>query len=429
MEYKFSVIVPCYNCEKTLPETIDCLLGQSLHSEIQIILVNDGSSDGTGEIIGKYENNYGNILSVSKENGGVSSARNAGIALAEGKYTLFLDADDLLTGGSLDAIYKKMENTGADMGVFRLMRFGFGGKEYNPVVDSLAKEDEISCYDRRLMWTFSPGNKCYKTSVLKDSGVLYPPTRFREDGAFMLSFIFTAFPGITGIYDAVNLYRQADPRTGRSVTQNVKKIHCDDFFTSTGIITEKIQKSFSDSRCTCDNKEEYLQEFYLKTCHALINHFFRKLWRIDETALTDLTEHYKWYYGMLSGDNLLRLRQTDGDICDVDFSVKKLKSSPLLSVKVKNPSPDFLFSCYEQTMPLFELVTGNPGDCKDMPNINSGKPKSGFVLKFRGQKAIDPRIFRAVILLKKHGKLSKLPGFMLKHGAFAYLKIKDMKNR
>ena len=106
-DYKFriSVVIPVYNVEKYLPETLDSVIAQSIGFEenIQIILVNDGSPDDSEAICLEYRDRYpDNIVYVVKENGGVSSARNAGIPYIEGKYVNFLDSDDKWTRNSFE---------------------------------------------------------------------------------------------------------------------------------------------------------------------------------------------------------------------------------------------------------------------------------------------------------------------------------------
>ena len=95
--FQFSIIIPVYNVEQYLAETLDSVINQTIGFEdnIQIILVNDGSPDNSERICMKYKDKYpDNIVYVKKENGGVSSARNEGIQYAEGKYVNFLDSDD-----------------------------------------------------------------------------------------------------------------------------------------------------------------------------------------------------------------------------------------------------------------------------------------------------------------------------------------------
>ena len=85
MEKKLSVIIPVYNVEKYLPECLDSVVGQSLQ-EIELICVNDGSRDGSRNILSEYAEKDNRITILDKPNGGLSSARNAGLAVAEALY-------------------------------------------------------------------------------------------------------------------------------------------------------------------------------------------------------------------------------------------------------------------------------------------------------------------------------------------------------
>ncbi len=90
---KYSVIIPVYNAEKTLRRCVDSLLNQ-LREDTEIILVNDGSTDGSGALCEVYAASDFRIHYLSKSNGGVSSARNAGLDAAQGKFVIFVDSDD-----------------------------------------------------------------------------------------------------------------------------------------------------------------------------------------------------------------------------------------------------------------------------------------------------------------------------------------------
>src|ERR1044071_2240111 len=99
-EGKVSVIIPAYNAEKYIKDTIDSVKAQT-YPDWEIIVVNDGSTDGTPDLVNKEEDHR--IKMISQSNGGVSSARNNGLKQAIGEYVVFLDADDLLTTGFLAA--------------------------------------------------------------------------------------------------------------------------------------------------------------------------------------------------------------------------------------------------------------------------------------------------------------------------------------
>ena len=108
----FSVVMACYNAENHLDETINSLLGQSFSfgSNIQLILVNDGSTDKTAEICLKYQNQYPeNIIYLHQENQGQGAARNLGLKYVKGKYINFLDSDDKFSGNTFYSVYEFFE--------------------------------------------------------------------------------------------------------------------------------------------------------------------------------------------------------------------------------------------------------------------------------------------------------------------------------
>ena len=111
---KVSVIVPIYNVEKYLEKCINSLLSQTLE-DIQIILVNDGSKDNSGNIAKEYEkNNKDRVIYVEKENGGLSDARNYGLKYATGDFIAFLDSDDYIEKNAYEEMYNKAIEEDAD---------------------------------------------------------------------------------------------------------------------------------------------------------------------------------------------------------------------------------------------------------------------------------------------------------------------------
>lgn len=103
-EKKVSVIVPVYNTEKYLPECIDSLLNQTL-GNVEIILINDGSSDNSGEIIDKYARKYSNVIALHQKNQKQGAVRNYGLSVAKGEYIAYIDSDDYLTQDALERLY------------------------------------------------------------------------------------------------------------------------------------------------------------------------------------------------------------------------------------------------------------------------------------------------------------------------------------
>lgn len=110
-----SLIVPVYNGEKLLPKAVDSALAQ-VFTDFELILVDDGSADGTAALCDAYAAGDGRIKVIHQKNAGVSAARNAGIKAAQGRYLAFLDADDWLEPDFLSAMLSAVEETGARTG-------------------------------------------------------------------------------------------------------------------------------------------------------------------------------------------------------------------------------------------------------------------------------------------------------------------------
>ena len=103
---KVSVIIPVYNVEHYLEDCVDSILRQTLQG-INIILIDDGSTDLSGEICNRYAEEYSNIQVVHKKNEGQGVARNVGVSMADGEYIYFMDSDDLLQEDALLFLYNE----------------------------------------------------------------------------------------------------------------------------------------------------------------------------------------------------------------------------------------------------------------------------------------------------------------------------------
>lgn len=117
----FSVIIPCYNVEKQIEKCIDSILNQSFR-DYEIILIDDESSDKTGEICDKYRDENRDIIVVHQQNTGLSGARNTGLKIAKGNYIYFLDSDDYIDSNLLEIVYEQIHNESPDCVIFGYRR-------------------------------------------------------------------------------------------------------------------------------------------------------------------------------------------------------------------------------------------------------------------------------------------------------------------
>ncbi|MCI9598852.1 MAG: glycosyltransferase family 2 protein [Firmicutes bacterium] len=146
--FKFSVIVPIYNIEEFLEESIETIIGQTIGFEdnIQLILVNDGSSDDSDMICRKYAEQYPrNIVYIEKENGGVSSARNEGMKHIQGRYVNFFDGDDKWDIHAFQQVYDFFEQYGHEIDVVTTRTYIFGriSKGFTHYLDYKYTEDRV----------------------------------------------------------------------------------------------------------------------------------------------------------------------------------------------------------------------------------------------------------------------------------------------
>lgn len=133
LKMKLSIIVPVYNVADYLAKCLDSLLAQDLpQNEYEIIVVNDGSTDNSGEIAQKYADKYANITLITQANQGLSVARNTGIARAKGKYIQFVDSDDYLEENVLNKLIEQIERDKLDVLRFRFQNVKEDGEVFIP---------------------------------------------------------------------------------------------------------------------------------------------------------------------------------------------------------------------------------------------------------------------------------------------------------
>lgn len=185
-----SFIIPVYNAEKYITECLDSLLCQDLPAEdYEIICVNDGSKDSSLSILQTYASRHPNIRIIDKENGGVTTARNAGLEAAQGDYIWFIDADDLIKAHILGRLKAMIPGTGCDRVVFGAYQF----------TDRLTEEEREQSRKLQLTTNTSWYDAVVWRSLLRRDFLLqqdlyfrYPEITHGEDGLFMYEVTLAA---------------------------------------------------------------------------------------------------------------------------------------------------------------------------------------------------------------------------------------------
>ena len=180
---KVSVVVPIYNVEKYIKKCLDSLVNQTLQ-EIQIILVNDGSTDESGNIAKEYASKYTNkIIYLEKENGGLSDARNFGMRYTEGEYIAFLDSDDYVENTMYEEMYNKALQENSDYVECDFLW------EYP---DKVKKDKRIPYSNKKEMLTnvrVVAWNKLIKREILEKNNISFPKGLRYEDIEFTYKLI------------------------------------------------------------------------------------------------------------------------------------------------------------------------------------------------------------------------------------------------
>lgn len=161
MESLVSIIVPIYNVEPYLKKCIDSIINQTL-KDIEIILVNDGSTDNCGQIIDEYAKKDKRIIAINKENGGQSSARNMGLDIAKGKYVGFVDSDDSIDSEMYGLLYNGIEESRADVCVCGRQAYSEDGE----LVNKIEIQDELIYFNNNVVEDYIVDRLFYKHTVV-----------------------------------------------------------------------------------------------------------------------------------------------------------------------------------------------------------------------------------------------------------------------
>lgn len=179
-ESLISVIIPIYDVEPYLRNCLDSVVGQT-YRNLEIICVDDGSPDGCGAICDEYAAKDNRIRVIHKENGGLSSARNAGIEIAHGDFVSFIDSDDRVDPDMVEYLYRLLEKYDADISV--CLTTVYGKQQWKPY--ELAKEEIIGSKEctERLLYndgvSVSAWAKLYKKELFTD--IRFPDGKIFED--------------------------------------------------------------------------------------------------------------------------------------------------------------------------------------------------------------------------------------------------------
>ena len=270
---KVTIIIPIYNVEKYLREAIESAINQT-YKNLEIILVDDGSTDNSGRICDEYISVDERIKVIHKKNGGLSDARNAGLDNCTGEYIMFLDSDDFLEPDAVENMHKEIVEKDADYVIGNYINATEEGEKWEKPVFDLEKYKPFKLSIHDYMNSFfimnsSVCNKIFKKEFIDELNLRFVVGLPAEDAIFT-TYCFIKSEKVYYIPNLVFNYRQ---RKGGSISSSCSR----EYFRGINKAYRIIYENFKDN-----GNLGYYRYFYAKSMNYMIYKF------IDSTLLNDV---------------------------------------------------------------------------------------------------------------------------------------------
>lgn len=213
----FSIVIPTYNTKGYIVQCVESFEKQDFNN-FEIIICDDGSNDGTIELLKKLKNDYSNITVEFNEHIGAGAARNKGIELAKGEYIYFSDSDDYVSKDFFDALSKEIKNNKSDIIFFNYNEI-IDEKVSNTVVRKKVNNKYDFFYTNSCIWS-----SLYKKSLFIENEIRFPPSVYHQDDAIFFKLIEKANE-VKNINNVLYNYRKF--RAGSSMNIKSEKYYND----------------------------------------------------------------------------------------------------------------------------------------------------------------------------------------------------------
>ena len=298
-ELLLSFILPVYNVEAYLQECVDSIL-QQITPECEIILVDDGATDSSGKICDGYAAQWDCVKVIHKENGGLSSARNAGLPAAGGAYITFVDSDDRIAPGSVAKLLDWIRSNRADLCFLQAEKFFPDGSrvDLGEQIESAAlrgqdRTNAIAYLSSRPKYPGSAWAKLYRREFLVENELHFPfDRRYSEDLGFIRDCMLCAesFDAIDAPY-----YEYRQNRQG-SITNRVTSKNFFDLFR---FVTESTER-LTQNKVPKDDVSRYLMRF-VGYEYSVLLYLYRSIPEQDRKKALEKLKEYQWVLGFASG--------------------------------------------------------------------------------------------------------------------------------
>lgn len=367
-----SVVIPLYNNERYIPAALDSALNQGV-SNIEILVIDDGSTDGGAAIVADYAEKHPEIKLVRQQNQGVSAARNKALDLATGTYVAFLDSDDALRPGALADMIRIANYWRADLVVGESRSvYTFGTmRQWHTV--ALSKKQVIERDDPDLIYNFGNWNKLYRRSVIEEHGLRYKPLKHCEDGLFLYEFL-NHCGIITGCPRWVYEYHNRMVIDARSALKSLSS----STFADVTVVVDSILAA------TASWSETFRHEMTIRLLRGLvIDECYRRLWTNSDELCETIAAYIEDFKRRIGSDSWKEIVEAEADLCLSEglLSKEQIASRPLVSIVVLHHMPneayrEFITTLYWQLAPNFEVLvpdvyeSSTPAEVIALPNLS-----------------------------------------------------------
>lgn len=348
-----SIIIPVYNNADTIRRTIDSIKSQS-YRDYEVILVNDGSTDDSGNVIKESIGNDPRFKYIEQVNQGVSAARNRGLEEATMKYVTFTDGDDLLTQNALKWMHQVAVTNDADTitGIFRKVdgTYSYINRKSEKIT---LKALRINNDDLDMINTWTLCNKWLSREIIEKHHIRFEKRRHVEDGVFLYTYLQYA-EKIYGCQHIVYTYIKPLPFMGRTSTQNISAELLHD---ATGSF-ERL------SELTASYGDDFHRELTKKYIHTpWIGDYYRRLWKLDPQTANELNDLINTQYNSLDPERKQALAADHFDIFREGrlLTRDEILASPMAAVVMtdgisRSRVTDILDGLYDQYEPSFVII-------------------------------------------------------------------------
>ncbi len=275
-----SVIVPCYNVERFLPECIESLAAQKTQYTYEVILINDGSTDGTRELAEDAAKRYPVFHCIHQDNQGCGAARNQGMRNAKGEYLLFVDADDTTSSNYVEELVGCVKYSGADMGICAYYSFNENGVRYKKV--------EWPRDVKTIMVNGTPWAKIFRRELF--DRLLWPSGYWQEDT--ILAFL--VFPRVR-LVAVTNRCTYGYRSNMQNITHSSKKSpKClSTLYLTSIILSHMVDFGLEKWLGTLDGHDRLVNQFFLNQCRTkcLPEECRREVFRLQSAYYNRITPY------------------------------------------------------------------------------------------------------------------------------------------